>query len=40
MARTCWLSWSATPTGRYASCFYEPEYHADGTVATIHRTRS
>ena len=24
----------------YAPCFYEPEYHADGTVATIHRTRS
>ncbi len=24
----------------YAPCFYEPEYHADGTLAAMHRTRS
>jgi radical SAM family uncharacterized protein len=24
----------------YAPCFYEPEYHADGTIAAMHRTRS
>src|SRR5262249_9664980 len=24
----------------YAPMFYEPEYHADGTVAAMHRTRS
>jgi radical SAM family uncharacterized protein len=23
----------------YAPCFYEPEYHADGTLAAMHRTR-
>jgi radical SAM family uncharacterized protein len=27
-------------TWAYAPCFYEPEYHADGTVAAINRTRS
>jgi radical SAM family uncharacterized protein len=27
-------------TWAYAPCFYEPEYHADGTIAAIHRTRS
>src|SRR4029077_21195331 len=26
--------------GMYAPRFYEPEYHADGTVAALHRTRS
>jgi radical SAM family uncharacterized protein len=24
----------------YAPCFYEPEYHADGTLAAMHRTRA
>lgn len=24
----------------YAPMFYEPEYHADGTIAAVHRTRS
>jgi radical SAM family uncharacterized protein len=24
----------------YAPCFYEPEYHADGTIAAMQRTRS
>ncbi len=24
----------------YAPMFYEPEYHKDGTIATVHRTRS
>ena len=24
----------------YAPCFYEPEYHANGTIAAMHRTRS
>jgi radical SAM family uncharacterized protein len=24
----------------YAPCFYEPEYHADGTIAAVNRTRS
>ncbi|GIW82847.1 MAG: B12-binding domain-containing radical SAM protein [Gemmatales bacterium] len=24
----------------YAPAFYEPEYHADGTIAALHRTRS
>ncbi|HYV38186.1 MAG TPA: TIGR03960 family B12-binding radical SAM protein [Gemmataceae bacterium] len=23
----------------YAPCFYEPDYHADGTIAAVHRTR-
>jgi radical SAM family uncharacterized protein len=27
-------------TWAYAPCFYEPEYHADGTIAAMHRTRS
>jgi radical SAM family uncharacterized protein len=27
-------------TWAYAPMFYEPEYHADGTVAAMHRTRS
>ncbi|HYT91663.1 MAG TPA: TIGR03960 family B12-binding radical SAM protein [Gemmataceae bacterium] len=27
-------------TWAYAPMFYEPEYHADGTIAAIHRTRS
>jgi radical SAM family uncharacterized protein len=27
-------------TWAYAPCFYEPEYHADGTIAAINRTRS
>jgi radical SAM family uncharacterized protein len=27
-------------TWGYAPMFYEPEYHADGTVAAMHRTRS
>jgi radical SAM family uncharacterized protein len=27
-------------TWAYAPQFYEPEYHADGTVAALHRTRS
>ncbi len=27
-------------TWAYAPRFYEPEYHADGTIAAIHRTRS
>jgi radical SAM family uncharacterized protein len=29
----------AATTWAYAPMFYEPEYHADGTIATIHRTR-
>lgn len=34
---------SQTETGLnclYAPCFYEPEYHADGTLAAMHRTRA
>jgi radical SAM family uncharacterized protein len=27
-------------TWAYAPMFYEPEYHADGTIAAVHRTRS
>src|SRR5439155_22561931 len=27
-------------TWAYAPMFYEPEYHADGTIAAMHRTRS
>jgi radical SAM family uncharacterized protein len=27
-------------TWAYAPCFYEPEYHVDGTLAAMHRTRS
>jgi radical SAM family uncharacterized protein len=27
-------------TWAYAPIFYEPEYHADGTIATVNRTRS
>jgi radical SAM family uncharacterized protein len=27
-------------TWAYAPCFYEPEYHADGTIAAMHRTRN
>lgn len=27
-------------TWAYAPQFYEPEYHADGTIAAVHRTRS
>jgi radical SAM family uncharacterized protein len=27
-------------TWAYAPMFYEPEYHADGTLAAVHRTRS
>jgi radical SAM family uncharacterized protein len=27
-------------TWAYAPCFYEPEYHADGTIAAVHRTRN
>jgi radical SAM family uncharacterized protein len=27
-------------TFAYAPMFYEPEYHADGTIAAVHRTRS
>jgi radical SAM family uncharacterized protein len=26
-------------TWAYAPCFYEPEYHGDGTLAALHRTR-
>ena len=29
-----WQPWA------YAPMFYEPEYHADGTIAAVHRTRS
>lgn len=29
-----------TTTWAYAPLFYEPEYHADGTIAAMHRTRS
>src|SRR5260221_13967768 len=28
------------PTWAYAPMFYEPEYHADGTLAAMNRTRS
>lgn len=30
----------AGTTWAYAPAFYEPEYHADGTIAAVHRTRS
>jgi radical SAM family uncharacterized protein len=30
----------AGTTWAYAPAFYQPEYHADGTIAAIHRTRS
>src|SRR5438067_670861 len=30
----------AGTTWAYAPRFYEPEYHADGTIAAMHRTRS
>jgi len=29
----------AGTTWAYAPAFYEPEYHADGTIAAVHRTR-
>ena len=31
---------AGTTTWAYAPVFYEPEYHADGTIATVNRTRS
>jgi radical SAM family uncharacterized protein len=31
---------AASTTWAYAPMFYEPEYHADGTLAAVHRTRS
>jgi len=31
---------AAGTTWAYAPAFYEPEYHADGTIAAVHRTRS
>jgi radical SAM family uncharacterized protein len=31
---------AARTTWAYAPIFYEPEYHADGTIATVNRTRS
>jgi radical SAM family uncharacterized protein len=31
---------AGTVTWAYAPAFYEPEYHADGTIATVNRTRS
>jgi radical SAM family uncharacterized protein len=30
----------AGSTWAYAPAFYEPEYHADGTIAAVHRSRS
>ncbi len=30
----------ANTTWAYAPMFYEPEYHADGTIAAMHRTRA
>jgi radical SAM family uncharacterized protein len=30
---------AAGTTWAYAPAFYEPEYHADGTIAAVHRTR-
>ena len=38
--RICSPRWSAAPTWAYAPMFYEPEYHADGTIAAMNRTRS
>jgi radical SAM superfamily enzyme YgiQ (UPF0313 family) len=31
---------AGSTTWAYAPMFYEPEYHADGTIAAMHRTRS
>jgi len=31
---------AGSTTWAYAPMFYEPEYHADGTLAAVHRTRS
>lgn len=31
---------AGTTTWAYAPAFYEPEYHADGTIAAVNRTRS
>jgi radical SAM family uncharacterized protein len=31
---------AGSTTWAYAPMFYEPEYHADGTIAAIHRTRA
>jgi radical SAM family uncharacterized protein len=31
---------AGSTTWAYAPCFYEPEYHADGTIAAVNRTRS
>src|SRR5262249_42021651 len=31
---------AGSTTWAYAPMFYEPEYHSDGTVAAVHRTRS
>jgi radical SAM family uncharacterized protein len=31
---------AAGTTWAYAPAFYEPEYHADGTIAAVHRARS
>ena len=38
--RRCWQRLLAATTWAYAPMFYEPEYHADGTLAAMHRTRA